>query len=396
MAGPDFNVILVRYSEIGLKGLRTRRRMESLLVGALKEALSHYNVKGDIEVSDGRVFIWGPTSVEEAVKASIRVFGVKSASPAYSIDFNNIEDLIGKAEEFFAKRVKGKVFRVRARRVGVHEFTSKDVERLLGSRLLEAGALRVDLENAEYTAYVEVRGGRAYLFDTVAEGPGGLPLGSEGLVLVLFSGGFDSTVATWRLMRRGCGVHLVHYDLGFSEPVRVAVEAAKYIADNWSFGHRVKMYIVNFRGVARIVNGLVSPPYRTLVMRRLMLSHAESLAEKIGAEALATGESIGQTASQTVRSIHLIGSGMKIPVLRPLSGTDKDEIVKEAMRIGTYELNKKQVEVCGIAATPTPRGNMKRFKEEYDKVVDVVVPEPIEVDLKSKSLNEILGDLKLL
>jgi len=170
---------------------------------------------------------------------------------------------------------------------------------------------------------------------------------------------------------------------------------AKYIADNWSFGHKVKMYIVNFRGVARIVNGLVSPPYRTLVMRRLMLSHAETLAEKIGAEALATGESIGQTASQTIRSIHLIGGGMKLPVLRPLSGSDKDEIVKEAMRIGTYEFNKRQVEVCGLAATPTPRGGIDRFKEEYDKVVDVVVPEPLEIDLKSRSLNEILESLKL-
>jgi thiamine biosynthesis protein ThiI len=395
LAGFDFNVVLVRYSEIGNKGLRTRRRMEGLLVKALREALSYHGVEGVIDVSDGRVFIWEPSSVEGAVKASTRVFGVKSASPAYSIDFTDINDLIRRAEEFFAERVKGRVFRVRARRVGVHQFTSKDVEKLLGSRLLEAGALRVDLENAEYTAYVEVRGGRAYLFDTIVDGPGGLPVGSEGLVLVLFSGGFDSTVATWRLMRRGCGVHLVHYDLGFPEPVRVAVEVAKYIADNWSFGHKVKMYIVNFRGVARIVNGLVSPQYRTLVMRRLMLSHAETLAEKIGAEALATGESIGQTASQTIRSIHLIGGGMKLPVLRPLSGSDKDEIVKEAMRIGTYEFNKRQVEVCGLAATPTPRGGVDRFKEEYDKVVDVVVPEPLEIDLKSRSLNEILESLKL-
>jgi thiamine biosynthesis protein ThiI len=147
--------------------------------------------------------------------------------------------------------------------------------------------------------------------------------------------------------------------------------------------------------VARIVNGLVSPPYRTLVMRRHMLSHAETLAEKIGAEALETGESIGQTASQTIRSIHLIGGGMKLPVLRSLSGSDKDEIVKEAMRIGTYEFNKRQVEVCGLAATPTPRGGVDRFKEEYDKVVDVVAPEPLEIDLKSRSLNEILESLKL-
>ena len=395
MSGLNPNTVLVRYGEISVKGLRTRRRMEGLLVRALREAMDRFGVKGDIEVSDGRVFIWDPSSIEGAVRASTRVFGVKSVSPAYAIDFSDLEDLVRKAEEFFADRVKGRVFRVRARRAGVHPFTSKDVERLLGSKLLEAGALKVDLENAEYTAYVEVRGSRAYLFDTIIEGPGGLPLGSEGLVLVLFSGGFDSTVATWRLMRRGCMVNLVHYDLGFPETVRVAVEVAKYIADNWSFGHNIKLYIVNFKGVARIVNGLVSPPYRTLVMRRLMLEHAEKLAESIGAEALATGESIGQVASQTIRSLYLISRGIRIPVLRPLSGSDKDEIVKESMRIGTYELNKKQVEVCGLAATPTPRGSPDAFEREYDKVADVVVPDPVEVDLKSKSLDEILRSLGL-
>ena len=395
MTDPGFNVILVRYGEISVKGSRTRRRMESILVRAIKEAMDYYGVRGVIRVDDGRIFMWKPDNIENAIKALIHVFGVKSVSPAYAIEFKDLEDLVKKAEEFFADRVKGRVFRVRARRVGVHSFTSKDVEKLLGSRLLEAGALKVDLENAEYTAYVEIRGGRAYLFDSVFEGPGGLPLGSEGLVLVLFSGGFDSTVATWRLMKRGCRVNMVHYDLGFPEPVRVAIEVAKYIADNWSFGHRMKLYIVNFKGIAKIVNGLVSPPYRTLVMRRLMLKHAEGLAEKIGAEALATGESISQAASQTIRNIYLISKDIRIPVLRPLSGSDKDEIVKEALRIGTYELNKKQVEVCGLAATPTPRGSLRKFEEEYEKVADVVAPEPIELDLKSIGLNEMLRSIGL-
>lgn len=389
------SVILVRYGEISVKGFRTRRRMESLLVRAIRESMNYHDVDGRVEVEDGRVYVWEPTSVERAVTALTRVFGVKSVSPASAIEFTSLEDLVDKATRFFSDRVKGRIFRVRARRAGSHDFTSKDVEKLLGSRLLEAGALKVDLENAEYTAYVEIRGRRAYLFDSIVEGPGGLPLGSEGLVLVLFSGGFDSTVTSWRLMKRGCRVHLVHFDLGFPEVVRVAVEVAKYLADNWSFGHNMKLYIVNFRGVARIVNGLISPPYRTLVIRRLMLKHAEMIAERIGAEALATGESISQVASQTIRSLYLISRDMRLPVLRPLAGSDKDEIVKESMRIGTYELNKKQVEVCGIAATPTPRGSVKAFEAEYDKVVDVMVPEPLEVDLKSMSLEEILRKLGL-
>lgn len=391
-----FNVILVRYGEIGVKGVGTRRRMEGLLVKALKEALESFKVKGKIEVSEGRVFIWEPEDVEAAVKAAARVFGVKSLSPAYATEFAGLEDLVARASEFFSEKVKGKVFRVRARRVGLHSFTSKDVERALGAKLLELGASKVNLENPEYTAYVEIRGRRLFLYDKIHEGPGGLPLGSEEPVLVLFSGGFDSTVASWTLMKRGCPVHLVHYDLGFPETVKVALEAAKFLSDNWSYGHRMKMYIVNFKGAALIVNGLVSPPYRTLVMRKLMVKHAESLAEKLGIEALATGESISQVASQTIRNIHLIERNTKLPILRPLAGMDKDEIIKISMKIGAYEINKKQIEVCGLAATPTPKGRLGRFEKELDKASDIIVPDPIEVDLKNSSLKEALEKLGLL
>ncbi len=390
-----FNIVLVRYGEISVKGVRTRRRMEGLLVKALKEALESFKVRGRIDVSEGRIFIWDPDDVEGAVRAVARVFGVKSLSPAYATEFTDLEDLVARASEFFSDKVKGKVFRVRARRVGSHNFTSKDVERILGAKLLELGASKVNLENPEYTAYVEIRGRRLFMYDKIYEGPGGLPLGSEENVLVLFSGGFDSTVASWMLMKRGCPVHLVHYDLGFPETVKVALEAAKFLSDNWSYGHKMRMYIVNFKGAALIVNGLISPPYRTLVMRGLMVKHAESLAEKLGIEALATGESIGQVASQTIRNIHLVERSVKLPIIRPLAGFDKDEIIKTSMKIGTYEINKKQIEVCGLAATPTPKGRLDKFEKELDKVSDIIIPDPIEIDLKNSSLQEILGKLGL-
>ncbi|MEM4738234.1 MAG: THUMP domain-containing protein, partial [Acidilobaceae archaeon] len=136
------NVILVRYGEIAIKGVRTRRSMENLLANTLRLALEKFNVKAEITVSEGRIFIWNPSDIEGAIKASSRVFGVKSISPAYFLKFSDLEDLIDRALEFFSPRVKGKIFRVRARRVGSHNFTSKDVEKLLGSKLLESGALK--------------------------------------------------------------------------------------------------------------------------------------------------------------------------------------------------------------------------------------------------------------
>ncbi|MCE4611412.1 MAG: tRNA sulfurtransferase [Desulfurococcales archaeon] len=391
--------VIVRYGEVAVKGEATRSRMEGLLVKALKEALTAEGViYGGVERLRGRIIIRGFDSEETAKRASwasARVFGVKSASPAFEVEFRGLEDLVVVASSFFAPRVKGRSFMVRARRSGVEPFTSKDVERELGRALLESGAPRVDLKSPDYVAFVEVRGRRAYLYDTIVEGPGGLPVGSEEPALVLFSGGFDSTVAAWRMMRRGVPVHLVFYDLGFPEVLEVAVEAAKYLADNWAYGHRPKLYIVNFRGAALVVNGLVAPSYRTLVLRRLMLLHAEDLALKEGYEALVTGESVGQVASQTVRNLRLIGGGLRLPVIRPLAGHDKDEIVAEARRIGVYEIVARQREVCGVDTPPTPRASEKAFNSELEKVKDVFIPDPIIVDLRSSGLEEIKGKLRL-
>jgi len=390
MGGVEGWVVLVRYGEIAVKGFRARSRMERLLIAALKESLSRSGVEfSGVSVLPGRVIVEGPSDEERAAEAAARVFGVKSVSPAYRITFTSLEDLVEKAASFFEGRVKGRVFRVRARRSGVEAFTSKDVERELGAELLKRGAAGVDLENPEYTAYVEVRGSTAFLYDTVTPGPGGLPLGSEEPVLVLFSGGFDSGVAAWRVMRRGSPAHLVYYDYGVPEALEVAVEAAKTLADNWAFGHDMRMYIVNFRPAVLVASGTVAPSYRTLVLRRLMLEHASKLAEKIGAEALVTGESIGQVASQTVRNMRLISGGLDLPVVRPLAGHDKDEIVEESRRIGLYEISSRQVEVCGVDSPPTPRGDPEAFRSEYEKVRDVFLPEPLELKLKSMSLAEL-------
>ena len=299
-----------------------------------------------------------------------RVFGVKSASPAVHYKARGLDEIVRMAHSFFRDRVRGKVFMVRVRRVGSHPFTSKDVERLVGASLLDHSR-GVDLENPEYTAFIEIRDDDVYMYDTLVPGPGGLPLGSEDPVLVLFSGGFDSTVASWRLMKRGCPVTLLYYDLGSEYALNTALEAARKLAADWSFGHRLRVVVVNFRGPLMLISGLVSPPYRVLVMRRLMLEQAVRIAKSLGIEALATGESIGQVASQTVRNLFLISSGLELPVIRPLAGADKDEIVEESRRIGLYDIVSKQVELCGQAPSPAPRAGIREFWREYEKVKEL-------------------------
>ena len=359
--------VIIRYSEIAVKGRGTRARMEKLLASNISEALSRFNVKASISVIPGRLVLREVSDVQGALRAVSRVFGVKSASPAVYYRSRGLDDIVSVAHDYFRDKVKGKVFMVRVRRVGKHHFTSKDVERLVGASLL-AYSRGVDLENPEYTAFIEIRDNDVYMYDTMVPGPGGLPLGSEDPVMVLFSGGFDSTVASWRLMRRGCPVTLLYFDLGSEYALSIALEAAKRLASEWSFGHRLRVAVVNFRGPTMVISGLVAPHYRVLVMRRIMLEQAARMARSLGIEALATGESVGQVASQTIRNLYLISSSLELPVLRPLAGSDKDEIVEEARRIGLYDIVSRQVELCGQAPNPVPRASSSEFWREYEKV----------------------------
>jgi len=390
------NVVLVRYSEIAVKGASTRARMESMLAANIQEAIERGGGKGLVEVLEGRLLLRNPEpDALEVARLASRVFGVKSTSPAYEVEFASLEDLVGKAGEFFADRVKGRVFRVRARRVGKHEFTSKDVERALGKHLLDLGAKSVDLDNPEYTAYVEVRGRKAYFYDTIIEGPGGLPLGSEGRVLVLFSGGFDSTASAWLAMKRGAAVELAFYDIaGNLRVIETAIEAAKALDDLWAHGYPVRMAIIDFRRIAVEVGARVRPEYRTLVLRRAMALHATRLASKLGVNAVVTGESIGQVASQTLVNLELIWGGIGFPVIRPVACMDKDEVVSLVRRIGLYDIVSRQVEVCGRDATPTPRGSRRVFEEEYSKVSSLLEewePPLVEFTLRDLSPRDALA-----
>ncbi len=365
------DVVIIRYSEIAVKGHRTRKRMEDLLIKNIEEALRSKGLKGEVVKGFGRIIIREPkpSSKEVALVAS-KVFGVKSTSPAKTVNFSDLEELADKSFRFFHERVRGKVFAVRARRVGSHNFTSKDIERVLGKKLLEGGALRVNLEKPEYTAYVEVRENRAYFYDEIFKGPGGLPLGSEDPVLVLFSGGFDSTVSAWLMMKRGSPISLLNFYFGIAEPLKIIIEIADYLKREWSFGSEIYLYLTDFTQAINIIKENVRKDYRVLVLRRLMAEKSQEIAKDNGFYALATGECVGQVSSQTVNNLKLIWEGIDMPVLRPVICMDKDEITEIARNIGVYDLTSKQVETCGKLGSPDPKASSKIFNEELHKVKD--------------------------
>lgn len=383
--------ILVRYGEIALKGRASRRRMENLLVSNIIDALESNGIKGKhVWARDARVWVCCFNSEEEALHASryvTRVMGVVSVSPVVEYVFNDLRHLVELGRRFFAERVRGKIFAVRAHRVGEHDFTSKDVEKLLGEVLLKEGARGVNLENPEYEAFVEIRWGQVYFYDKVIPGPGGLPVGSEGVVLALFSGGIDSPVASWMMLKRGCRVHLLFFNIGGEHHLRSAKRVAEVLAKNWFYGYKPKLYVIDIRPIIPFIAEKVPEHYRIIILRRVMMRIAEKLARKIGAEALVTGESLGQVASQTLRNLRVIDDAVDLLVLRPLIGFDKQEIVDMAIKIGTYEESKKLEEYCALGIRrPTTRANLeeaRKYEEQLslepliDKLVEAVEEIPL-------------------
>ncbi len=376
-------IVIVRYGEISVKGPSTRKRMENLLVRNIRDALSSNNCSGyRVRKERGRIYIEGVEGEEEAYRVSellTRVMGIVSLSPSVVVSFTGLEDLVEKAWRFFRGRIRGGSFAVRAHRIGEHGFTSLDVQKKLGAIIHDETGIRVDLENPDYTAYLEIRGWKAYLYDTVLKGPGGLPIGSEGRVLALFSGGIDSPVAAWYMLKRGCIVDLVLFNIGGEEQVRGATMVARRLMKEWGYGYTPRLYIVDIRRLIPRIAVKVPRSYIVIVIRRLMMRLASILAERIGAKALVTGESLGQVASQTLDNLYVIDRASSYPVLRPLIGFDKEEITRVARLIGTYELSARMKEFCMIGTRRIVTHSSLKIVEEYEAETGITREELVEL-----------------
>ncbi|PLJ77242.1 tRNA uracil 4-sulfurtransferase ThiI [Infirmifilum sp. SLHALR2] len=369
------NVVLVRPGELTVKGHETRKRFESLLVRNMEDALHSEGLQAEVRKGYGRFYVYGPP---ESFSVLCRVFGVKSLSPAVEVEFRDIEDLISKGEEYFKEKVRGKSFAVRARRTGDHPFTSMDVNKLLGERLLKY-ARKVDLETPEVEAYVEVRDKKAYFFTEIVKAYGGLPIGSEGKVVALVSGGFDSLVAAWMALKRGAEVEFLYLNMGGQVSKYYVTRAVKTLADRWCYGYYPRLFIVDFSGFIRELRSKVNPGLLGVVLKRYMYRAANIFARKVGAGGIVTGENLGQISSQTLSNLNVIDKASELVVLRPVLCLDKDEIVSLAMEIGTYEASSTVKEICGVYSVhPKTASEIEEVRREEEKIEESVFRETLE------------------
>ncbi|MBI4134008.1 MAG: tRNA 4-thiouridine(8) synthase ThiI [Candidatus Terrybacteria bacterium] len=335
---------LIRFSEIGTKAPGTRRYFLRILERNIRDMLARGGVSGDLEISSAlRGFL--VSDDERAPDFLRRIFGIRSFSAVTEKHCTTPEEIAAEGERQFRERVTGKRFAVRARRAGTHPFTSLDIEAALGERLAVFGT--VDLDTPEVVASVEVRSQRIFFFSKVVSGPGGLPLGTQGRALALISGGFDSAVAAWFLMKRGVSCDYCFFNLGGPIHEEGALRVVKTLADRWQYGDDPAIIVVPFAPVVRAIRQRVRGPFWNLVLKRAMLDLAFRIAAERGLEAVMVGDALGQVSSQTLKNLRALGEG-PMPILRPLLSFDKDEIVAKARSIGTADLSAAVKEYCAL------------------------------------------------
>ncbi|HWD08762.1 MAG TPA: tRNA uracil 4-sulfurtransferase ThiI [Actinomycetota bacterium] len=357
------HVVVAHYHEVGLKG-HNRSYFERVLAANIRASLSGTGYK-TVRVIPGRLLIeLGPGTDTAAVLDRLtRVFGLASFSRALTtagdMDAVIAAALALAAEQPFAS------FRVRARR-GNSSFpaSSQTVNEVVGQAIKDLTGARVDLSHAEWTCYIELVQNRAYLYAERIPGPGGLPAGSAGKIVALLSGGIDSPVAAWELAKRGASITAVHFHgQPYSDPssARQAARLAQTLA-RWL--GQIELWLVPFGDLQAEIVTTARAELRTVLYRRYMMRIAEALAHQIGAEALVTGESLGQVASQTLPNLRAIDAAVsEVPVLRPLIGRDKIEIEALARRIGTYDISIDPHQDCCVLFAPRQAATRARIPD---------------------------------
>jgi thiamine biosynthesis protein ThiI len=331
--------VLVHYSEVALKG-KNRSWFVGRLVRNIHGALAGLHIK-EVRTPIGRIeVVLGQDGVlPEVLDRLSRIFGIHN----YSVSTRIPLDVDGMADAILAKlppKDGVNSFRVFVRRSDQKfPIPSPELARELGSRVWTARGWKVDLDHADLVISVEISPGAAFCYMDRQLGSGGLPVGTGGRLVALLSGGIDSPVAAWRMMRRGCHLTLVHFH---SAPFlsNASQEKARRLAQVLTrYQLRTKLYMVPFGELQRQITLSVPGDLRVVVYRRMMLRIAQRIARDVRARALVTGDVIGQVASQTLDNMTTIDRASHMTVFRPLVGMDKEEIIAQAQRLGTYDIS---------------------------------------------------------
>ncbi len=380
LARPIFMKLIVKvFPEITIKSPPVRKQFIRQLAKNIRSVLR------DLDPQLLVVGVWDNLEVQTAVSepAVLQTMierlsctpGITHFLQVDEYPLGDFDDVVDKCKRHFADLLPGKVFAVRCKRAGKHAFSSMEIERYIGSQLRQqCGAAGISLKQADVEVRLEIRDQRLFVIHHQHDGLGGYPLGALEQTLVLMSGGFDSTVAAYQMMRRGLVTHFCFFNLGGRAHELGVMEVAHYLWNKFGSSQRVLFISVPFEEVLGEILSKVDNSHMGVVLKRTMLRAATAMAERLQINALVTGEAISQVSSQTLPNLSVIDSATDMLVLRPLLASHKQDIIDTAARIGTAEFAKHMPEYCGvISVNPTTRAKAARVMHEEAQLADALL-----------------------
>jgi thiamine biosynthesis protein ThiI len=367
-------MLLLKLGEVVLKGLN-RRSFEDKLVKTVRHRMKACG-SFQVYVRQSTIYVEpqkDDCDMEAAYKAAKQIFGVVTIARAVPCE-KDINAIVETAKTYLAEEfANARTFKVESKRADkMFHLNSIQISQAVGGELAEAFPhVAVDVHKPDLTVYVEIREKAAYVHAPSVPGAGGLPVGTGGRAVSLLSGGLDSPVSSWMIARRGVELEMVHFESPPYTSQQAQDKVIQLAQDLTPYCGRMLIHVIPFTKIQEEIRRNCPEEYFTLIMRRFMMRIAEAVAKKAGAHALVTGESLGQVASQTMLSLTVTDAVANMPVLRPLIGNDKVEIIRMAREIGTFETSILPYEDCCTVFTPRhpkTRPEMERVLEEEAKL----------------------------
>ncbi|MDX1598574.1 MAG: tRNA uracil 4-sulfurtransferase ThiI [Marinobacter sp.] len=370
-------------AEVAIKSKPVRRQQMRHLRQNIRKVLSRQDsdiqVDGSwdrvtVDVPDGR----GLSSV--VIDELMRIPGISTIQEIAVFPFVSMDDVAEKAVKAFSERIKGQTFAVRVRRHGEHDFRSIDLERHVGGALMQASSpLGVNLKSPQVEVRIEIQDDHYHIAHRKHRGLGGYPLGSVETVMTLVSGGFDSSVAAYLMMRRGLRTHFLFFNLGGTAHEVGVRQVTHYIWERYGSSHGAKFISVPFDGVIGEIMRSVNHRHWGVVLKRQMLKAASAIARESNAVGLVTGDAVAQVSSQTLTNLNVVDRASDEVVLRPLISMDKETIIQIAKDIGTEPYARTMPEYCGvISQKPATRAKLHRVEEDEAEMDATVLQQAID------------------
>ncbi|BBP45485.1 tRNA sulfurtransferase [Thiosulfatimonas sediminis] len=388
--------IIKFFPEIMVKGVPLKKRMTMQLTENLKRLVGRIDEQIKVKRFHDKLEVYCPDDLHAPVRNLLgRTPGIEQVLEVK--DFQTGDDLqmiAEKAAEFYLDKIAGKTFVVRVKRTGSHPFKSGDIARYVGSYLFEQGtSAGVDLHSPQVTVKLDLYDQTLNVITDRFVGLGGFPMGGQGEVLSLMSGGFDSTVASYLSMKRGVKTHFIFFNLGGAAHEIGVKQVSLYLWAKFSASHRVKFVSVPFEAVVEEILRSAHESYMGVMLKRLMIKAAEQVAGQMNIDVLITGESVAQVSSQTLRNLAVIDAASSKLILRPLAVMDKPQIMAIADQIGTREYAESMPEYCGvISRNPVTNASFERAQKE-DALFDMRVLDRAVAEAQTINVDQIVADV---